>query len=172
MARCDTYAPGQCTAGACEAAGWVPDGLGNGGQWAANAPSHGLQVTMVPTVGAVVSYCPGDGYSEFGHCGVVTAVYADGSFEIHEMNFVAAFVYDDRHSSSYDVCGFILPPGVQPGQGGAGPGGQGAGTDASGLPNDFAGVWAEASWWMNTGVPIMIGQHDQAGRAALQAVGA
>lgn len=170
MARCDSYIPGQCTRGACDDQGWVPDGLGNGGDWAANAPAHGLQVTLTPTAGSVVCYCPGDGYSEFGHCGVVEEVYADGSFLVKEMNFAAPFVYDFRHSSAYDVCGFILPPGVQPGQGGTSPGGGRGAVGPDGLPQELHDVWSQMTWWANQGAPTLVQQADT-WRNAIRAAG-
>lgn len=160
MARCDSYDFGQCTWGACQARDWVPDDLGNGGAWAANAPSLGFQVTDIPTAGAVVSYAPGDGYSEFGHCGVVLDVYGDGSFLVYEMNYVGFDQYDQRHSSNYDVAGFILPPGVQPGQGGAGPGGGRGAVDANGIPIELNNVWTAMAWWANTGYPTLVLQAD------------
>jgi surface antigen len=127
MARCDSYAFGNCTQGACLDNPWIPDGLHDGGDWAFNAIGFGLSVTMVPTVGAVVSYCRGHGYSDFGHVGTVLQVAADGRFLVREMNFVAFDAYDDRWSTAYDVCGFILPPGAQPGRGANAPGPVGAG---------------------------------------------
>lgn len=150
MARCDSYYGGQCTWGACEAAGWVPENLGDGGDWAANAARMGYVVTSVPTVGAACSYARGDGYSSFGHVGIVSAVYPDGTFEIHEMNYVAAWQYDDRRSNTYDVAGFILPPGVAPGSGvsqgmGAGPGGPGA--------DNMAAVWSYLQGMFNDQLP-------------------
>lgn len=71
---------------------------------------------MNPTAPSVVCYCPGDGYSEFGHVGTVLAVNADGTFVVREENYVAPYVWDTRTSTTYDVCGFILPPGGVPGQ--------------------------------------------------------
>lgn len=114
--RCDSYAFGNCTRGACDLAPWVPDRLGDGGDWAINAVGRGYVVTMVPTVGAVVSYCRGNGYSVFGHVGVVVDVAADGRFLVREMNYAEFNAYDTRWSTMGDVCGFILPPGVSPGQ--------------------------------------------------------
>lgn len=156
MARCDTYVPGQCTWGACQAAGWIPEGLGNGGDWAADAAARGYVVTPVPTLGAAVSYCAGDGYSEFGHCGIVTAVYPDGQFLVHEMNYVAPFVYDDRQSTTYDVCGFIVPPGVEPGQQGtlgmgAGPGG------GLSIPGEISDMWEQIRAWSSVWGPQVDG---------------
>jgi len=118
--RCDSYTFGNCTAGVCALADWVPDGLGDGGDWAFNAPSHGLQVVNTPVEQSVVSYCRGGGYSEFGHVALVEAVYPDGTFLVKEMNFVMFDGYDERVSTQGDVCGFILPPGGAQGRGGSG----------------------------------------------------
>lgn len=146
MSRCDTYAFGNCTEGACELAGWIPEFLGDGGDWATNYAARGGQVTMVPTVGAVVCYCRGDGYSVFGHVAYVLAVYANGAFLVREMNFVAFDQFDDRVSDLHDVCGFLLPPGVQPGQGSNQTGGTG-GANA----DDFLATWSQWQSWLNQG---------------------
>lgn len=139
MARCDSYVDGQCTKGACEYAPWVRDFWGNAYQWANAAAGDGLQLTSVPTVGAVVVYGAGDGYSDFGHVGVVTQLGPGGQFLVHEMNFAASFVYDDRWSNGFDVVGFILPPGTQPGAG-APPGGQGG--PGPGWADSIPQAWA------------------------------
>ena len=140
MARCDSYDPGQCTWGACELEPWCPEDLGNGGDWAADARSLGFTVTMIPTVGSICCYAAGDGYSLFGHVGVVEQVYADGTFLIREMNYVAAYEYDNRVSSMADVAGFILPPGVSPGAGGSG------GSGGSGLAADPGASGMSSTW--------------------------
>jgi len=152
MARCDTYAPGNCTWGACELAPWIPEGLHDAGDWAANAAARGYVVTDIATPGSVVSYCRGDGYSEFGHCAYVEVVYPDGTFLVKEMNFVAFDTYDERVSNMGDVCGFILEPGTSPGQG------------APGQPApDQSTVWAPmhefdtVRWYLSTGVNIQLG---------------
>lgn len=143
MARCDSYYYGECTYGACIDAGWIPDGLGNGGDWAANAGRFGLQVTDIPTVGAAVCYAAGDGYSSFGHCGIVRAVGVNGQFLVHEMNFVAFAQYDDRWSNTFDVAGFVLPPGVSPGSSPAqGRGGPGPVADMYTTWSTFVGDWS------------------------------
>lgn len=155
MARCDSYYAGQCTWGACEFAGWVPEGLGNGGDWAANAAAQGYTVTDIPTVGAVVCYAAGDGYSGYGHVGVVTAVNGDGTFEVHEMNYVAPYEWDDRQSNNYDVAGFILPPGTAPGQGmGAGGSGSPGGWPAG--AQDIIAAYDEWRWYNNVTVDEQI----------------
>lgn len=146
MGRCDSYAGGNCTAGACQENPWVPDDLGDGGDWAFNAHERGFQVTRVPTVGAVVCYCRGDGYSVFGHVATVVAVSGDGRFEVHEMNFVAFDTWDYRWSTDSDLCGFILPPGATPGRG-AGLIGPDAGGGAWGLPSEPILAWESVRQW-------------------------
>lgn len=117
MSRCDSYFAGECTLGACQLASWVGDWWGNAAQWAGAAAGAGLQLTMVPTVGAVVVYGAGSGYSQYGHVGLVVDTYADGTFLVREMNYVGWNTWDDRRSNMWDVAAFILPPGVGPGQG-------------------------------------------------------
>lgn len=151
MARCDSYAFGNCTMGACELAPWIPEGLGDGGDWALDYIKVGGQVTQVPTPGSVVCYCRGDGYSEFGHVAYVLQVYTDGTFLVREMNFAGFNLYDDRVSNQGDVCGFLLPPGGQPGRGSA-PigGGPGSGLD------DVQQAWADLASWWNTGAAYWV----------------
>jgi surface antigen len=61
--------------------------LGNAGQWAFNAPSHGLRSGTAPAVGATVVFQPGvEGASGLGHVAHVEAVYSGGWFLISEMN--------------------------------------------------------------------------------------
>lgn len=143
MARCDSYYYGECTRGACEFAGWVQDGWGNAWEWVASAQNAGFNTTMVPTQGAVVVYGAGDGYSRFGHCGVVTDVGVGDQFLVHERNYVAWNEDDDRWSSSYDVSGFILAPGTVAGQGGPTPGagGPNASGDVAQALGTLAGDW-------------------------------
>lgn len=153
MARCDSYDFGQCTWGACELAPWCPERLGNGGDWAASARALGYEVTMTPTVGALVCYLAGDGYSQYGHCAVCTAVYADGTFEVREMNYAAYDEYDDRRSNTYDLGGFILPPGVSPGAGGGAGAGPGGGGDT--IMKD---AWANVTTAWHAQIPGMLNQ--------------
>lgn len=153
MAHCDSYDPGQCTAGACQLNSWIPDGLGNGGEWAANAGAYGLAVTMTPTAPSVVCYCAGDGYSEFGHVATVLSVNGDGTFVVREENYLGPFQWDDRTSSDYDVCGFILPPGGQPGQtGGQGSGG-GSGPAAGAGRSEVENSWNGFGQVVNSYIP-------------------
>lgn len=141
MAHCDSYYPGQCTAGACQLNSWIPDGLGNGGQWAAKAAARGYVVTMTPTAPSVVCYCAGDGYSEFGHVATVLSLNGDGTFVVREENYLGPFLWDTRTSSTYDVCGFILPPGASPGQNAPSSQGQGSGPAAGAGRSEVEGSW-------------------------------
>jgi surface antigen len=152
MARCGSYTYGQCTWGACQEAGWVPDNLGDGGDWAARAAARGYQVTGIPTAGAIVCYAKGDGYSPFGHVGMLETVYDPDHFLVREMNFAAWNAYDQRVSNRYDVAGFILPPGVSPGQPGGGGMGAGPGGGVSGTgPIDAS--WAFLQLYLNRRAP-------------------
>ena len=146
MSRCDTYAWGNCTAGACSENAWVPDDLGDGGDWAVDAGTRGFEITMIPTIGSVVCYCRGDGYSPFGHVATVVDVRADGTFQVHEENYIGLGQWDYRWSSLYDVCGFILPPGVSPGAAPSGLG-RGAAVNASGLPWAPIQAWDDVRAW-------------------------
>ena len=149
---CESYYAGECTDGACRYAYWVREGWGNAGDWLSNAGRDGFQTTNVPTLGAVVVYAPGDGYSTFGHCGVVIALGQGGQFQVHEMNYVAWNQYDDRWSSLYDVAGFILPPGVQPGAGGDGLG-RGGPSDVPAGAGEVVNAWSNVAGFLNVAAP-------------------
>ena len=143
MARCDSYVQGECTRGACDFTGWVQDSWGNAWEWVAAAQNAGFNTTMVPTVGAVVVYGQGGGYSNFGHCGVVTDTAGGDQFLVHEMNYVAWNQYDDRWSNMADVSGFILAPGTSASSGGSGQGRGGPNTsgDLAQALGTLAGDW-------------------------------
>jgi hypothetical protein len=118
-----SYVAGQCTAYVAQVLNWVPAGLGNAQDWLANAAKAGLPESSTPQAGAVVVYKPGSfpatsdtpaGYYDAGtgHVAVVTAVNADGTFKVSEMNYSnGPGKTDTRESSMADVEGFILPPG-------------------------------------------------------------
>ncbi len=157
MAACDSYVFGQCTWGCCELTGWIPEGLGDAGDWANNAVGRGLDVTNVPTVGSVVSYGRGDGYSLFGHCGLVEDVYTDGTFLVKEMNYVAWDQYDERVSTTYDVAGFILAPGTLPNTGG-----RGQGPGSQNAPDDLRYEWGVVADYLNGGIQTQFNYLDWA----------
>ena len=151
MARCDSYAFGNCTRGACEFAGFIPEGLGDGGDWAADYLAQGGQVTMIPTAGAVVSYCRGDGYSQYGHCAYVEEVYDDGTFLVKERNYLAFNTDDERRSTTGDVCGFLLAPGAVPGTRKRPGQGAPAGPGSLTLPAEVVNAWEAVRWWSSQG---------------------
>lgn len=148
MARCDSYYPGECTRGACDEATWVDDGWGNAWQWAGRAAAEGFQLTGTPTVGAIVVYGAGNGYSAYGHVGIVADVFGPDRFRVHEMNYIAWDDWDDRDSSTFDVTGFILPPGVAPGSGAGGQLGGGAAA-----PFDVEWSWGQLQDVWNNHLP-------------------
>lgn len=148
MAGAETYAYGQCTYFVARELGWVEGGWGNAGDWCANSARSGLAQSLIPTAGAVVIYAPGDGYSTFGHCGIVRQLGVGDQFLVEEMNYVAWNEVDRRWSNSFDLECFILAPGASPGQG-AGPdfdpgaGGAPAGTEGP------VGAWAYFFQYIN-----------------------
>lgn len=115
MAGESTYYFGYCTWYVAHTLAWVRGGWGNAYQWAANALRDGFQLTTLPTVGAVVVYGPGHGYSAWGHVAIVRAVIPPGLFLVQEMDAVAWNVVSERVSNLYGVTAFILPPGVSAG---------------------------------------------------------
>lgn len=63
-------------------------GMGNGGDWGANAKGKGIAVDMNPVAGDAVYWLPGvGGAGGYGHVGTVQAVNGDGSVVIEEYNF-------------------------------------------------------------------------------------
>lgn len=105
------YALGQCTYYVARSLGYIPGDLGNADQWASKAAEQGMDVSHKPVVGSAVVYGGGGGYSpQYGHVAVVTAVNADGTFTVSEMNVDGVGVADTRTSSLNDVIGFIQPP--------------------------------------------------------------
>lgn len=147
MGRCDSYFFGECTWGCCTLNGWVGDGWGNAWQWLGRAQDAGFNTTMVPTVGAVVIYGQGGGYSDFGHCATVIDAGGGDQFQVREMNYVGWNTWDDRWSGMWDVSGFILPPGVSAGP--SGPPGPGRG--GPGVAN------VAQEWWQLQDVANSIG---------------
>lgn len=79
---------------------------GNATDWTANAAAAGHQETLVPTVGAVVVYGSGGGYSSYGHVAVVVAVKGN-TFQVEEENYLGPGLADYRWSSTADVTSFI-----------------------------------------------------------------
>ena len=97
----NAYAAGQCTWWAYERRRQMgigtPSYLGNGGDWAANAPRYGLRVDNVPQVGAALSFLPGQegASSPWGHVAVVESVGAN-SITISESNVAGLYTITYR----------------------------------------------------------------------------
>ncbi len=120
------FPSGQCTFGADELVhdmmvndpGNYPAGhdyidiWGNADQWASSAASNGWTVTNTPRLDSVVVFQPGvQGAESLGHVALVTAVYGNGTFQIHEMNGPAGVgAYDFRTVSDQAGESFILIP--------------------------------------------------------------
>ena len=147
------YVFGWCTYYVAQQCPWIPAGLGDAHTWAALAPEHGLEVTLIPTVGSVVCYGSGGGYSQLGHVAVVRAVYGLDSFEVQEMAYAAWDTVDTRVSNMTDVVGFILPPGVSAGVG------QPVAPPAPAQGLDGArSSWASLIDFLSNGLPVRIGE--------------
>lgn len=79
----NTYASGNCTYGVASMKKEIPASWGNADTWAYYARLEGVTVSDVPIVGAVAQTTAGWA----GHVAVVTALNADGTIEITEMNY-------------------------------------------------------------------------------------
>lgn len=75
----NTYVWGQCTWYAKSKRPDLPNGLGNGGQWVANAAALGFATGSTPRVGAIGE--------QPGHVVYVEAVHSNGTVTISEMNY-------------------------------------------------------------------------------------
>ncbi len=79
----NTYFKGYCTWYAKERRPDLPNQLGNGGQWVANAAAQGYAPGSTPKVGAIAETA--------GHVAYVEAVNPDGTIVISDMNGRAGF---------------------------------------------------------------------------------
>ena len=88
---------------------------GNAREWLVNARAQGLGTSALPSVGAVVVYIPGSGYSELGHVAIVIAL-SSSSYTVSEMNFLGWGEVNTRSVGWPDphVSGFIPLLGGQP----------------------------------------------------------
>lgn len=119
------YAPIQCTCYAANAytaftGGHLPQNLGNGGQWYADAQHDGIPTSQTPVEGAVVSFA-GSAYGGYGHVAMVRSVLDAGktpvAIVVWERNMDLAGGFDTRIVSlgkSSDIAGYLLP-GYSPG---------------------------------------------------------
>ena len=79
----NTYPVGQCTWGVKELAPWIPNWLGNGGQWASTAAVKGFKIGTVPKVGAIACWSDGG----YGHVAYVTHVESNNRIQVKEANY-------------------------------------------------------------------------------------
>lgn len=79
----NTYYQGYCTWYAKERRPDLPNMLGNGGQWVANAAARGLATGSAPRAGAIAEIP--------GHVAYVESVNGNGTITISEMNGPAGF---------------------------------------------------------------------------------
>jgi len=105
-ARVDDFPWGQCT--------WYVASLrdvtwgGDAWMWLAAAAARGKQEGIIPKVGAIVVFGPGNGYSPVGHVAYVASVVNPTSFIVDEANSYGLGIVDKRLISSLtDVEGFI-----------------------------------------------------------------
>ncbi|GHT82976.1 hypothetical protein FACS1894125_6220 [Actinomycetota bacterium] len=82
-----------------------PGAWGNGGSWDDSAQNVGMEVSRIPTHGAVFS----SGAGNYGHVGVVERIYRDGSIKISESNYDLKGGYNIRvvKASEYASWSFI-----------------------------------------------------------------
>lgn len=86
----NTYYNGYCTWYAKSRRADLPNMLGNGGQWVANAAARGYATGSVPRAGAIAETT--------GHVAYVESVNADGTINIAEMNGPSGFGKIDQRT--------------------------------------------------------------------------
>jgi surface antigen len=104
--RVDDFPWGQCT--------WYVASLrdvtwgGDAWEWLIAAAALGKREGIIPRVGAIVVFGPGNGYSPLGHVAYVESVVNPTSFIVDEANVYGLGIVDQRLISSLtDVEGFI-----------------------------------------------------------------
>lgn len=75
-------------------------GLGNGGNWYANAQNRGISVGSVPAVGAA-AVIPSTGSSDPGHVAYVTAVNPNGTINVMSYNGLSEVPYQESNTNRY-----------------------------------------------------------------------
>jgi surface antigen len=101
-----TYAQGECTWYADQEAHlytgvWLPNYLGDAGQWAASAASNGWATGTTPRIGSVLVIPPNQvGAGSVGHVAWVTEVYpSQNAIQVTEMHWPNVNVMDSRRIS-------------------------------------------------------------------------
>lgn len=85
----NTYSPGYCTWGVKNWVSWVPNGWGNGNQWAGRASAQGYTVGSNPRIGDVAAA------RSYNHVAVVFGV-GKGTVTIKEMNYKGRYSVNTR----------------------------------------------------------------------------
>jgi surface antigen len=88
---------------------------GDAGQWLLNAREQGVETSGLPSLGAIVVYKPGSGYSGYGHVAIVIAV-SPSTYAVSEMNYLGWGEVNTRSVAWPDshVSGFIPLSGGAP----------------------------------------------------------
>ena len=88
---------------------------GDAGQWLLNAREQGVETSALPSLGAIVVYKPGSGYSGYGHVAIVIAV-SPAEYVVSEMNYLGWGEVNTRSVAWPDshVSGFIPLSGGAP----------------------------------------------------------
>jgi CHAP domain len=102
----DRFPYGECTYWAAK--NHLVTWNGDADVWIIGALLKGVPITSVPSVGAIVVYGAGHGYSSVGHVAIVVAAGGD-SYTVSEMNYLGLGIVDERTISWPDphVLGFI-----------------------------------------------------------------
>ena len=96
----NTYARGYCTWWAKEMRPDLPNRLGNGGQWVANAAAQGFRTGTAPAPGAIAEMP--------GHVAYVESVSPDGTtVNISEMNYAGGIGQVNRRSAPASTFRYI-----------------------------------------------------------------
>jgi CHAP domain len=106
------YIAGQCTRFVAESLSWIPSGLGNAGEWLANAQAKGLPTGSTPAPGAVAVWGKSSSMP-FGHVAVVQGV-VPGGIQVAEENWIGTGITDVRTVTGDalgGIIGYIYPPG-------------------------------------------------------------
>lgn len=109
-----SYVWGQCTRWVSENLSWIPAGLGNAGDWLANAQKKGLPTGSTPEVGSVAVWGAGT-ISALGHVAIVKSIDTQAqTITVSEENYLGQGITDLRTVSLNNtggIIGYIYPPG-------------------------------------------------------------
>lgn len=185
VASAASYAVNQCTWFVARTLSWIPAGLGNAGDWLANAARQGYPESSSPVVGSVAVWGRNmGGASSVGHVAVVTGIGAGGLPIVAEENWPEGsgprYGVQVTPQQASGIIGYILPKGSGTGTGianlGGSPAGSGIAAPASLDPTTWPGAiadgltgfaWRVLAIWIGAAL-IILGmvvlfwpQHDQ-----------